>query len=44
VTANVAENIHYALRMNGVIEFSGYTEDEKIHIGLRYLVPSRFSS
>ena len=42
VTANVAENIHYALRDRmEVIEFSGYTEDEKIHIGLRYLAPKQ---
>ncbi|MDH4231651.1 MAG: endopeptidase La, partial [Nitrospirota bacterium] len=42
VTANVAENIHYALRDRmEIIEFSGYTEDEKIHIGLRYLVPKQ---
>ena len=40
VTANVAENIHYALRDRmEIIEFSGYTENEKINIGLRYLVP-----
>jgi ATP-dependent Lon protease len=42
VTANVAENIHYALRDRmEIIEFTGYTEDEKIHIGLRYLVPKQ---
>jgi ATP-dependent Lon protease len=42
VTANVSENIHYALRDRmEIIEFSGYTEDEKIHIGLRYLVPKQ---
>jgi len=42
VTANVAENIHYALRDRmEIIEFSGYTEDEKIHIGLRYLAPKQ---
>lgn len=42
VTANVAENIHYALRDRmEIIDFSGYTEDEKIHIGLRYLVPKQ---
>ena len=41
-TANVAENIHYALRDRmEVIEFSGYTEDEKIKIGLRYLAPKQ---
>jgi len=41
-TANVAENIHYALRDRmEVIEFSGYTEDEKIEIGLRYLAPKQ---
>ena len=42
VTANVAENIHYALRDRmEIIEFSGYTENEKVHIGLRYLVPKQ---
>jgi ATP-dependent Lon protease len=41
-TANVAEKIHYALRDRmEVIEFSGYTEDEKIKIGLRYLAPKQ---
>jgi ATP-dependent Lon protease len=39
VTANVSENIHYALRDRmEIIEFSGYTENEKLNIGLRYLV------
>jgi ATP-dependent Lon protease len=42
VTANVSENIHYALRDRmEIIEFSGYTENEKEHIGLRYLVPKQ---
>jgi len=42
VTANVSENIHYALRDRmEIIEFSGYTENEKVHIGLRYLVPKQ---
>ncbi len=42
VTANVSENIHYALRDRmEIIEFSGYTENEKAHIGLRYLVPKQ---
>ncbi|MBI5739590.1 MAG: endopeptidase La [Nitrospirae bacterium] len=40
VTANVADNIPDALRDRmEVIEFSGYTEDEKMEIALRYLVP-----
>jgi ATP-dependent Lon protease len=40
ITANVAENIQDPLkdRME-IIEFTGYTEDEKIKIGLRHLVP-----
>ena len=42
VTANVSENIHYPLRDRmEIIEFSGYTENEKVHIGLRYLVPKQ---
>ena len=42
VTANVPENIHYALRDRmEIIEFTGYTEDEKVHIGLRHLVPKQ---
>jgi ATP-dependent Lon protease len=42
VTANVSENIHYALRDRmEIIEFSGYTENEKVHIGMRYLVPKQ---
>ena len=42
VTANVSENIHYALRDRmEIIEFSGYTENEKVHIGLSYLVPKQ---
>lgn len=40
VTANVADNIQEALRDRmEVIEFTGYTEDEKAAIGLQYLVP-----
>ncbi|MGQ9570032.1 MAG: endopeptidase La [Thermodesulfovibrionales bacterium] len=42
VTANIADNIHDALRDRmEVIELSGYTEDEKIKIGLQYLVPKQ---
>jgi ATP-dependent Lon protease len=42
VTANVAENILESLRDRmEVIEFSGYTEDEKVKIGLDYLVPKQ---
>ncbi len=42
VTANIADNIQEPLmdRME-VIEFSGYTEDEKIVIALRYLIPKQ---
>jgi ATP-dependent Lon protease len=40
VTANIADNIQDALRDRmEVIEFSGYTEDEKINIALQYLIP-----
>jgi len=42
VTANVSENIHDPLRDRmEVIEFSSYTEDEKVRIGLDYLVPKQ---
>jgi len=42
VTGNVADNIQEPLRDRmEVIEFSGYTEDEKTEIGLRYLVPKQ---
>ncbi len=42
VTANIADNIQEALRDRmEVIEFSGYTEDEKVKIALRYLVPKQ---
>jgi ATP-dependent Lon protease len=41
-TANIADNIQEPLRDRvEVIEFSGYTEDEKIEIALRYLVPKQ---
>lgn len=44
VTANIADNIQDALRDRmEVIEFSGYTEDEKVEIGLKYLVPKQIS-
>jgi ATP-dependent Lon protease len=44
VTANVADNIQDPLRDRmEVIEFSGYTEDEKVKIGLNYLVPKQIS-
>ena len=40
VTANIADTIQDALRDRmEVIEFTGYTEDEKREIGLKYLVP-----
>lgn len=40
VTANIADNIQDPLRDRmEVIEFSGYTEDEKTEIALHYLVP-----
>ncbi len=39
VTANIADNIQVPLRdRTEIIEFSGYTEDEKKEIALRYLV------
>ncbi|RJQ16702.1 MAG: endopeptidase La [Nitrospiraceae bacterium] len=42
VTANIADNIQDALRDRmEVIEFSGYTEDEKTKIALKYLVPKQ---
>ncbi|GBD96056.1 MAG TPA: endopeptidase La [Nitrospirae bacterium] len=43
-TANIADNIQDALRDRlEVIEFSGYTEDEKKEIALRYLVPKQIN-
>jgi ATP-dependent Lon protease len=42
VTANVADNIQAALRDRmEIIEFSGYTEDEKANIAMRYIVPKQ---
>jgi len=42
VTANIADNIQEPLRDRmEIIEFSGYTEDEKIKIALQYLVPKQ---
>jgi ATP-dependent Lon protease len=42
VTANIAENIQEPLRDRmEVIEFSGYTEDEKTKIALLHLVPKQ---
>jgi ATP-dependent Lon protease len=42
VTANIADNIQEPLRDRmEVIEFSGYTEDEKKEIALKYLVPKQ---
>jgi ATP-dependent Lon protease len=42
VTANIADNIQGPLRDRmEIIEFSGYTEDEKINIALSYLVPKQ---
>lgn len=44
VTANIADNMQDALRDRmEVIEFSGYTEDEKREIALRYLVPKQIN-
>jgi ATP-dependent Lon protease len=42
VTANIADNVQDPLkdRME-VIEFTGYTEDEKIEIALKYLIPKQ---
>ncbi|HDH05698.1 MAG TPA: endopeptidase La [Nitrospirae bacterium] len=43
-TANIADNIQDALRDRlEVIEFSGYTEDEKKEIALRYLAPKQIN-
>lgn len=40
ITANVAENINDILRDRmEVIEFSGYTEDEKVNIAAQFLIP-----
>jgi len=42
VTANVADNIQGPLRDRmEIIEFSGYTEDEKVSIALLHLVPKQ---
>jgi len=42
VTANVADNIQGPLRDRmEVIEFSGYTEDEKVKIALLHIVPKQ---
>lgn len=39
-TANIADAIHDALRDRmEVIEFSGYREDEKVNIAMKYLIP-----
>jgi ATP-dependent Lon protease len=41
-TANIADNIQEPLRDRmEIIEFSGYTEDEKTAIALRYLIPKQ---
>jgi ATP-dependent Lon protease len=42
VTANVADNIQEPLRDRmEIIDFSGYTEDEKVNIALQHLVPKQ---
>jgi ATP-dependent Lon protease len=42
VTANIADNIQGPLRDRmEVIEFSGYTEDEKVRIALLHIVPKQ---
>jgi ATP-dependent Lon protease len=42
VTANIADNIQDPLRDRmEIIEFSGYSEDEKINIALKHLVPKQ---
>lgn len=42
VTANIADNIQEPLRDRmEIIEFSGYTEDEKIEIALQHLIPKQ---
>jgi len=42
VTANIADNIQDPLRDRmEIIEFSGYSEDEKINIALQHLVPKQ---
>lgn len=42
VTANIADNIQEPLRDRmEVIEFSGYTENEKIEIALKHLIPKQ---
>jgi ATP-dependent Lon protease len=42
VTANVADNIQGPLRDRmEVIEFSGYTEDEKVRIALLHIIPKQ---
>lgn len=44
VIANIADNIQEPLRDRmEVIEFSGYTEDEKTEIGMKYLVPKQIN-
>lgn len=42
VTANIADNIQGPLRDRmEIIEFSGYTEDDKVNIALSHLVPKQ---